>query len=89
MSDLQRLRSLIDEDNYPYFSDAELQARIDEAGEEPDLLAIARDLCVIKAGIEEIKLGDVTIPSPRLHFLALAAKYRRNLGGTVVRADGQ
>lgn len=89
MSDLQRLRSLIDEDNYPYFSDAELQDRIDEAGEDPDLLAIARDLCLTKAGIEEIKLGDVTIPSPRRHFLTLAAKYRCNQGGTVVRADGQ
>lgn len=86
---LEQLKRLIDEANYPYYSDAELQAILDEAGETPDLHAIARELCMTKAGIEEIKLGDVTIPSPRKHFLGLAAKYRRNFGGVVVRADGR
>lgn len=92
---LEQLKRLIDEANYPYFSDAELQMRIDEAaaeleeGETLDLYPLARELCLVKAGIEEIKLGDVTIPSPRRHFVGLAAKYRRNCGGMVVRADGQ
>lgn len=86
---LEKLKRLIDEANYPYYSDEELQAILDDAGDKPDLYAIARELCLVKAGIEEIKLGDVTIPSPRKHFLGLAAKYRRNLGGMVVRADGR
>lgn len=86
---LYKLKRMIDEVNYPYYSDAELQGIIDEAGEEPDLYAIARELCMVKAGIEEVKLGDVTIPSPHKHFLGLAAKYRSNFGGVVVRADGR
>lgn len=86
---MEKLKRLIDEANYPYYSDAELQAILDEAGAKLDLHAIARELCLTKAGIEEIKLGDVTIPSPRKHFLGLAAKYRGNHGGMVVRADGR
>ena len=84
MADIDKLKNLIDEENYPYFSDADLQARIDE---QPDLYALARELCLIKAGIEELRLGDVTIPSPRNHFLMLAAKYRPNCTGVVTRAD--
>lgn len=89
MTLLEQLKQLIDEGNYPYFDDAYLQARIDELGESLNLHPLARELCLIKAGIEEIKLGDVVIPSPRKHFLALAARYRGNMTGTVVRADGQ
>jgi len=86
---LDELKRLIDEASYRYFTDAELQSRIDAAGSAVDVYALARELCLIKSGIEEIKLGDVTIPSPRRHFLGLASRYRRNCGGTVVRADGQ
>lgn len=87
MTDLEKLKQLIDENNYPYFDDACLQARIDEKGDTPDLHALARELCLIKSGIEEIKLGDITIPSPRKHFLQLAQKYRASMTGVVVRAD--
>lgn len=89
MTELERLKQLIDEANYPYFDDLYLQSRIEEAGETLDLHTLARELCIVKAGIEEIKLGDVTIPSPRRHFLTLAQRYRSNLTGVVVRADEQ
>lgn len=89
MINLERLKSLIDESNFPYFEDAYLQMRIDEAGEPLDLYSLAKELCIIKAGIEEMKLGDITISSPRKHFLALAQMYRGNLTGVVVRADGR
>lgn len=84
MINLEKLKSLIDEDNYPYFTDLELQARIDEG---TDIYALARELCLIKAGIEELRLGDILIPSPRSHFLTLAAKYRNSQTGVVTRAD--
>ncbi len=87
MTELERLKQLIDEANYPYFDDLYLQSRIEEEGETLDLRQLARELCLIKAGIEEIKLGDITIPSPRRHFLMLAQRYRSNLTGVVVRAD--
>jgi hypothetical protein len=89
MANLAKLKSLIDESNFPYFEDIYLQIRIDEAGESLDLQALAKELCLVKAGIEEMKLGDITIPSPRKHFLALAQMYRGNLTGVVVRADGR
>jgi hypothetical protein len=71
MINLERLKSLIDENNFPYFDDTYLQLRIDEAGEPPDLYALAKELCIIKAGIEEMKLGghhntkpQETLPCP-------------------------
>lgn len=89
MTDLEKLKQLIDEENYPYFTDGYLQSRVDEVGvvEGVTLGTIAKELCLIKAGIEEIKLGDVTIPSPRKYFLRLASGFRNNHTGTVVRAD--
>lgn len=91
MTDLEKLKGMIDEDNYPYFTDIYLQSRIDEVGikEGTTLKSIAKELCLIKSGIEEMKLGDITIPSPRKHFLMLASGFRSNMTGTVVRADGR
>lgn len=91
MTDLEKLKAMIDEENYPYFTDVYLQSRIDQIGVEHGITleSIARDLCLIKAGIEEMKLGDITIPSPRKHFLMLSSGLRNNMTGTVVRADAR
>ena len=91
MTDLEKLKQMIDEENYPYFDDGYLQARIDQLRVEYGITleSIARDLCLIKAGIEEIKLGDITIPSPKNHFLMLASGYRTSQTGVVVRVDGR
>ncbi|MCQ4921556.1 hypothetical protein NE686_00540 [Tissierella carlieri] len=91
MNNLEKLRGLIDEENYPYFTDAYLQSRMDEIGTRKGITleSIAKELCLIKAGIEEMKLGDITIPSPRNHFLRLASSFRKSYTGTVVRADGK
>lgn len=87
MEQIEILRQMIDEENYPYFSYEYLQERLSNLGDK-SIESLARELCIIKAGIEEIKLGDITIPSPRKHFLQLAQKYRTNMTRTVVRADG-
>lgn len=83
---LSKLKLMIDEKNYPYFEDIELLLKLEEGA---PLNSIARELCLIKSGIEEIKLGDIIIPSPKNHFLMLANKYRGNYSGTVGRADEQ
>jgi len=90
MTNLEKLRKMIDEDNYPYFEDDYLWERIDEIGTEKGITleSIAKELCIQKSGIEEIKLGDITIPSPKKHFTMLASRYRSNHTGSVVRADG-
>jgi len=88
---LTKLKDMIDEENYPYFDDGYLQARIDQIGVEygVTLESIAKELCLMKAGIEELKLGDITIPSPRKHLLMLASGFRTNYTGVVVRVDGR
>lgn len=85
---VEKLKIMIDEENYPCFEDWYLSERVNELkGSTDDINKLARELCLIKAGITEIKLGDITIPSPRDHFLMLASSYRTNYTGTVVRAD--
>lgn len=90
MEKLERLKNLIDEQEYPHFEDAYLLQRLAELETEygASMEKLARELCFVKAGIQEIKIGDVTIPSPKEHFLFLAAGYRKNQTGTVVRIDG-
>ncbi len=88
MTDLEKLKRMIDEENYPYFTDDYLLSRLEEVSEDATIESIARELCIQKAGIEEIKLGDITIPSPKNHFMMLASRYRGNYTGSVVRADG-
>lgn len=83
---LVKLKQLIDEENYPYFEDEYLMERLIGV-RKGKLNELARELCLQKAGIEELKLGDITIPSPRDHFLMLTSSYRTNYTGTVVRAD--
>ncbi len=85
--DLATLKYLIDEENYPYFTDEFLQSRLLVDGATYE--GIARELCLVKAGIPEMKLGDITIPSPKAYFLDKAARLRVNNSGTVVRSDGQ
>lgn len=91
MSDLDKLKNMIDEENYPYYDDYYLLAKLDEIGVDygVSMESIAKELCINKAGIEEIKLGDIIIPSPRNHFLMLASGFRTNQTGMVVRADGR
>lgn len=84
---LAKLKNMIDEVNYPYFEDGYLQDKIYEITDDITLKSIAKELCLIKSGIEEIKLGDITIPSPRNHFLLLASEYRENKSRALVRAD--
>ena len=89
MANLEKLKMMIDEENYPYFTDEYLQNRLDTIEAEGlTFNALVKELCLIKSGIEEMKLGDITIPSPRRHFMMLAQRYRMNNTGVVTRADG-
>lgn len=87
MDKLELLREMINEEGYPYFEDQYLQERVNQINKEITIESIAKELCLVKSGIEEIKLGDVVIPSPKEHFLRLASQYRKNNTGVVVRAD--
>ena len=86
---LEKLKIMIDEENYPYFEEWYLLDQLAEIDphNKIELNNLVKELCLIKAGIIEIKLGDITIPSPKAHFLRLATKYRMNHTGVVTRAD--
>ncbi len=99
---LEQLKQIIDEANYPYFTDEYLQSRINGLTEEESLNTLALELLTSKSGIEEIKLGDITIKSPSDYFIRLAenmsikikgdnmkAKHRKSKSRTLVRADGR
>lgn len=87
MEDIEKLREMIDERNYPYFEDAELIGKLKNIDDNFTINDLAKELCLEKAGIQEMRLGDVTIPSPRDYFLNLASKYRKSYTGVVKRAD--
>jgi len=84
---LLELKDILDEENYPYFTDTYLTGRLVEVVDEDGERALARELLLKKSGIPGIKLGDIEIPSPKNHFQTLAFSYRKNSTGTVVRAD--
>lgn len=90
---LIKLKNRIDEENYPYFTDEDLAARIlliNEDNFDLEFNALTKELLLLKSNIESIKLGDIEIPSPKDHFLMLASGYRKSMSGqTVVRADGR
>ena len=86
------LKNRIDEENYPYFIDADLAAKIEELNVDNfdiEFNVLTRELLLLKSNILGIKLGDIEIPSPRDHFLMLASIYRKSMTGLVVRADGR
>lgn len=89
MDILDKLKQMIDEENYPYFEDIYLQELLNGIDQQSDveLKKLARTLCIKKAGIEELKIGDITIPSPKKYFLMLANKYKENQTKVITRKD--
>lgn len=94
---LNRLKQLIDETNYPYFTDDYLESRINNlSADNIDMDNLVLELLIVKSGIEEIKLGDITIKSPSAYFTMLAENKRRQINKNrksstrkLVRADGR
>lgn len=99
---LNKLKQMIDEANYPYFTDQYLTRRLDGLSNDQTIDDLALELLMVKSGIEEIKLGDITIKSPSAYFRMLADdmrikiktnktidKNRKSKSRTMVRADGR
>ena len=97
---LNKLKQLIDELNYPYFTDDYLTNRIGSLSTDNEINNLALELMIVKSGIEEIKLGDITIKSPSAYFTMLAGNMRNQIDSAafknrnsstrrLVRADGR
>lgn len=92
--DLDELKILLNEEDYPYFTDTYLESRIEDSTSDRSLV---RELLITKSTLPAIKLGDVEISSPKDYFLMRAMEYRgsgsltNRSNGTriVVRADGR
>lgn len=81
MTDLDNLKRMLHEDSFPLFSDDELQAHLDPLMDKDGKIAksslyeLASRLAMMKAGMPEIKLGDITIKPPTKIFQSLASDY--------------
>ena len=74
MPDLDKLKNMIDEENYPYYDDGYLLAKLDEIGVDYGVsMESLLGSCINKAGIEKW-LGDIIMPSPKI-----ASSYARAL----------
>lgn len=87
IEELDKLKLLIDEENYPYYTDGELLVYLKDLDNGKTVKEIAQDLLLAKSEIPGIKLGDIEIPSPQNYFLSLYNQQRENKSRVVKRAD--
>ncbi|UZQ49108.1 hypothetical protein [Clostridium kluyveri] len=75
MADLEKLKLLVFESKYPYFSDEDLQNYLELYGD--NIYYAASQLCLMKMDIEKsIKVGPITVENPEpSYWKILAAKY--------------
>ena len=82
---LKTLKTNLREDDYPFFSDGELEKILTDCNYNiPD--ATYRAL-IIKAESDRVKLTDIDLESSRKYWLSLAALYRKNRTGIIKRGD--
>ena len=75
MDNLEKLKILILEEQYPRFTDEQLQSFLDD--NKGNVYATAADLCLLKANTEKkIKVGPITIENADPEFwMILQSKY--------------
>ena len=75
MDKLEKLKILILEEQYPRFTDEQLESFLEDYGN--NVYAVAADLCLLKANTEKkIKVGPITIENADPSFwMTLQSKY--------------
>ena len=75
MDNLEKLKILILEEQYPRFTDEQLESFLEDYGN--NVYAVAADLCLLKANTEKkIKVGPITIENADPSFwMSLQNKY--------------
>ena len=84
---LKVLKSNIREDDYPFFTDEELERIYSECN--GDIQEATYRALIIKAESDKLQLSDMTLESSRRYWLSLASLYRKNRTGTMKRGDGK
>lgn len=70
---LNLLKELLNERDYPFFEDGFLLSLVSQ---NDDVLGVAVRLCYEKAAIPDMKLGDITMKSPKDYFMSLASRLK-------------
>lgn len=83
---LKTLKANLREEQYPFFTEEELEKIYAECG--CDMAEATYRALLIKAESDSLKLSDMTLESSRQYWLSLAALYRKNRTGTMKRGDG-
>lgn len=82
---LKILKANIREDDYPFFTDEELERIYAECN--GDLKDATYRALIIKAESDKLQLSDMTLESSRKYWLSLASLYRKSRTGTLKRGD--
>ena len=84
---LKVLKANIREDDYPFFTDEELERIYSDC--DGDIQEATYRALIIKAESDKLQLSDMTLESSRRYWLSLASLYRKNRTGTMKRGDGK
>lgn len=84
MTNLELLKFNLQETQFPYFSDAELQVLLEQYG---TVQQASYQGCMIKAQDDSVKLGPINTTSNEKYWLRRARMFRTNATGTVKRVD--
>ena len=82
---LKVLKANIRENDYPFFSDEELERIFAES--DYNIADASYRALVIKAESDKLQLSDMSLESSRRYWLCLASLYRRNRTGSLKRGD--
>lgn len=91
INNIELLKFHLQEKQFPYFSDEDLQLLLEEY---PDINEAIYEGCLIKAQDDSVKLGPINTPSNEQywirrakHFRAKIARFKVNATGCVARMD--
>lgn len=82
--DLELLKFNLQETNFPYFSDAELEIMLEQY---ETVKEATYQGCMIKAQNDSVKLGPINTVSNERYWLRRAKMFRANATGVIARAD--
>lgn len=82
---LKTLKANLREEQYPFFSDEELEKILADCGF--DVNSASYRALIIKAENDSANLPDIDLESSRQYWLTLASLYRKNRTGFIKRGD--
>ena len=84
MTNLELLKFNLQETNFPYFSDGELNILL---AQHKTVKEASYQGCMIKAQDDSVKLGPINTVSNERYWLRRARMFRKNSTGVMKRAD--